>query len=126
VAAGDADGCGEPADADCDADADGDADADADGDGDAEGCGVTSVGDGPSPDVVSTAVTRGREDSVLTRAPVRSRPALSMANHAVADTQATVTSQIIAMPTADRSFTTMCSPPCRHCLTFATTGHHTA
>jgi hypothetical protein len=48
-----------------------------------------------------------------------SRPALSMATHAVADTPATAASQIVAMPTAERGLITM-SPLCH----LATTRHH--
>lgn len=53
-------------------------------------------------------VLRGA-DSVLALAVVMSRPALSMASHAVADTPATATSQIAAMPTAERGLITMSS-----------------
>jgi len=44
---------------------------------------------------------------VLTLAVVMSRPALSMATHAVADTPATANTQIAAMPAAERRLVTM-------------------
>src|SRR5665648_367691 len=79
---------------------------------DAEGCEVPFAGGGPALGaVVAMAGLAGRELSELTPASVMSRPARSMANHAVADTPATAASQIIAMPTAERSFVNM-SPLC--------------
>ena len=91
---------------------------------DAEGAGVATGLVGP-PLGVALSEAEPSEEIASEVAPVSliSRPALSIATHAVADTPATVTSQIIAMPTAGRSFTTTDSPPCRHCVTFASPRH---
>ena len=74
--------------------------------GDAEEVGVPSVSVGWPPNV---GVLKGARGSVLTLASVMSRPALSMANHAVADTPATAASQMVAMPTAERRLITIWS-----------------
>ena len=91
---------------------------------DAEGAGVAPVPVGTPFGVAFTTVepSEGIASEVAPGSLI-SRPARSMANHAVADTPATVTTQIIAMPTAGRSFTTTDSPPCRHCVTFASPRH---
>jgi hypothetical protein len=75
----------------------------------ARGALVASVRDGRLADVVlaPAAVLDGGGRSELTLVWLTSRPAASMANHAVTDTPATATSQITAMPTARRSFSTM-------------------
>ena len=76
---------------------------------DAEGC-VVGVLDAPWSDVVvGVAVLMASGGSALLLALVTSRPARSIANHAVADTPATATSQIAAMPTAERGLITMSS-----------------
>jgi len=64
--------------------------------------------------VVPTVGPSDRVKSELESPPLMSRPARSMANQAVADTPATVASQIIAMPMAERSFTNTSSPSCLH------------
>jgi hypothetical protein len=61
-------------------------------------------------------VSEGR-GSVPTLAPVVLRPALSMANHAVADSPATAVRQIAAMPTAERGLITTMWPLCHHAAT---------
>jgi hypothetical protein len=69
---------------------------------------VVPVGVGPLAMVVGVVVVGLNCDGVtggLASAPVMSRPARSMANHAVADTPATVTSHSIAMTSAERTFT---------------------
>jgi hypothetical protein len=77
-----------------------------------DGLAVVPVGVGPVAMVVGVVVVVvvvGLNcDGVtggLASAPVMSRPARSMANHAVADTPATVTSHSIAMTSAERTFT---------------------
>jgi hypothetical protein len=81
----------------------------AEGDGVPDGAGVAEgAGTWPlSGAEVPAAVPTGMGRSELTPAPLTSRPAWSMANHAVTDTPATAASQIVAMPTAKRSFSTM-------------------
>ena len=91
---------------------------------DADGAGVASLLGGPPLGVVLAAVEPSDEmASEVAPESMISRPARSMANHAVADTPATVTTQIMAMLTAGRSFPITDSPPCRHCVTFASTRH---
>jgi hypothetical protein len=91
---------------------------------DAEGAGVATVLVGPPLGVALSEVepSEGIASEVAPGSLI-SRPALSIATHAVADTPATVTSQIIAMPDAERSFPITDSPPCRHCVTFASPRH---
>jgi hypothetical protein len=66
--------------------------------------GVTPVGIGW---LARVGVVSGGRGSELPLALVMSRPARSMANHAVADTPATAVSQIAAMPAAERMLITM-------------------
>jgi hypothetical protein len=78
----------------------------AEGARDGEGAGVSSVrDDGPLSGLVVTWAGVG--PSELKSAPLTSGPAWSMASHAVTDTPATAASQIVAMPTAKRIFSTM-------------------
>lgn len=87
---------------------------------DTEGVGVAPVLVAPPLGVALSAV--GPSEGTASKVDpgsVIARPALSIATHAVADAPATVTSQISAMPAPERSFPITFSPPCRHCVTFA-------
>ena len=91
---------------------------------DAEGAGVAPVLLDPPLGVVLSAVEPS--NGIASEAAPGSliwRPALSIATHAVADTPATVATQIIATPTVERSFPITDSPTSRHCVTFASPWH---
>jgi len=91
---------------------------------DAEGAGVAPVPVGtPLGVALGTVGPSEGIDSVAPPGSLMSRPAWLMANQAAADTPATVTSQIIAIATTVRAFTFTDSPPCRHCVTFASPRH---
>jgi len=73
----------------------------------AAGAGLGAVGVGVLPGV---AIDRDASGSALALAGAMSRPALSMATHAVADTPVTANTQIAAMPVAERRLVTTSSP----------------
>ena len=72
------------------------------------GAGVGAAGVGVLPGV---GVPRDASGSALALAGAMSRPALSMATHAVADTPATANTQIAAMPVVERRLVTTSSCP---------------